>query len=49
MAYAIGYLLPIIGIGALIFWIGSNMAREAELNAYIREHNRKIEERHSER
>lgn len=49
MAYAIGFLLPIVGIGALVVFICKGLAEEAELNNYIKEHNKEVERRLEER
>lgn len=47
MAYAIGYMLPIVGIIALIIWIANGLNEERKLNDFIKQHNEEIERRRS--
>ena len=43
MAYAIGYMLPIIGV------ICIGLSEEAKLDNYIKEHNKDCDRRRAER
>lgn len=47
MAYAIGYILPIVGIIALVIWIANGLNEERKLNDFIKQHNKEIERRRS--
>ena len=49
MAYAIGYMLPIIGVIGIIVFICIGLSEEAKLDNYIKEHNKDCDRRRAER